>query len=170
MHGIGAACAHFGNRKAFENIQHLQDVHAARTRRRHRHDFVAAVAAAHRLSLGRLVGRERLGVDQTTPRLHRIDDLLGNRPVIESIRPIIGDQFERIRKVSLNKKIARCIGLAAWLVKIAARGGILAQSGLPRFEQTGEIVADCYAITRQCDRGLEQPPPWQLAVELVCMP
>ena len=85
----------FANRKAFENIEDLDDVRAARGRRRHRDDLMAAIGSAHRLALDRAVIGEVVEGHPSAVLAHRRDDLFGDRPLVEAIRPLRRDAVER---------------------------------------------------------------------------
>ena len=60
---------------ALQNVQHLHEMHAARGRRRHGDDIVAAIGGAHRLALAHLIAGEILarhvsGVDGARVNLY----------------------------------------------------------------------------------------------------
>ena len=64
MNIVGTFRAILPDWKMLEDIQHLDNMNAARTRGRHRDDVVATVGAPHRLTNNRLVRSQRFSVYQ----------------------------------------------------------------------------------------------------------
>ena len=83
MDGLGRAEAEARDVVAFEDVEHLRDVHAGCGGRRRPHDFPAAIIGADRLALDGLVGGEILARDEAAMRLHVVDEDVAERPVIQ---------------------------------------------------------------------------------------
>lgn len=83
----------------------LQD-DAARARRRHRDDVVAAVLELHRLAPLGLVLLEMGGHPECPRLLHLARHLVGERALVEAAR-ILRDDLERRRQVRLHELVAR---------------------------------------------------------------
>ena len=92
--GLGAARAEKADRIALEDVQDLDDVHAARGWRRHRDDLVAAVVALHRRAHHRLVAPEVVEAQMTAGAPHRGHDLLADRAAVERPLSLLRDQPE----------------------------------------------------------------------------
>ena len=96
---------------------------AAGRGRRHRDDVIAAIGSADRLALdGAIVGK----IGHRHPparRLHRGDDLLRHRPLIEASRAATGDGLERRGEVVEGDVIAGLFHAAVGLRNMRADEG-----------------------------------------------
>ena len=140
--------------EVFQNIEDLHDVNAPGRRRRHGEDLVAAIGAANRLALHRLIFRQIRFGDQPAVLLHLIRNLIGNRPLIEGIRTVFGNQFETFCEVLLHQLIALLQRLAVFpedSLAVLMIGNNFAAVG---FEVVRQRVVDDEAVARQPDGRL----------------
>ena len=82
MDGGGGAEAELCDIIAFENVEHLCDVHAGGRRRRRTQNLPAAIIGADRLALDGLVGRQILAGDEAAVLFHVIDENVAEPSVI----------------------------------------------------------------------------------------
>ena len=94
--------AHSAEVIALENVQHLNQRHAARAGRRHADDFVAAVSAAHRFTLDRLIPLKIFFGNNAAIRFHVVGESFGILALVESIATVLLNQLERVRQVFLH--------------------------------------------------------------------
>ena len=135
---------------AFEDVEHLDQVHAAGGGRRHRDDVVAAIVAAHRRAARSRGKFARSSAVMTPPRcLHGGDDLLGDRPLVEGARSVRARSPRATRRDrsapagrrgrARRRRVCR---------KIFARRGPAREPRLRARQRIGEIVLD-----RRCPRA-----------------
>jgi len=98
---VCASRAHLGDRKLFQDIQHLDDMHTTRTWRWHRDYLVATIRSAHRLTNDWLVGQERCFVHQATATLHFRAYERGRFAFVEPVRSLVSDALQRIGEIFL---------------------------------------------------------------------
>ena len=91
---------------AFEDVENLDQDHAAGGGRRHRHDVVAAIAAAHRRALDRPVVLEVLARHHAAGRAHRRGDPAGDLALVERSRAAARDRRQRLGEVALHQRRA----------------------------------------------------------------
>ena len=91
---------------SLENVQHLDQRHAARGGRRHRDDAIAAIAAGGGGALDRLVVLKILARHDATRRADGGDELVGDGAAIEPSRPLAGDCGQRVGEVALQQRRA----------------------------------------------------------------
>ena len=91
---------------AFENVEHLDQFDAARGRRRHRDDVVAAIGAAHRRALDGAVTVEIVGRHYAAGGLHGGGDFVRDRPLVEGARALARDRLERVGEIALDQAVA----------------------------------------------------------------
>ncbi len=156
---VGAAAPHLGDREVRQHIQHLQHVHATGTRRRHRHDLVAAVIGTDCFPDGRLVSGQRLPVYQPAAGFHHGDDLVGDGALVECIRALVGDQLQRGRKVRLHEALAKFVQSAIGLIEVAAGCRVAAVALLAARKLRCQVMRHHDALARELDCGLEQAAP-----------
>ena len=82
--------------EAFQYVQYLDDCRAARTGGRDRYDVVSSVCAAHRLSEVYAVVLEVLARDDALVIAHVGGYHLADAPVVERVRSLGGDGFQRL--------------------------------------------------------------------------
>ncbi len=109
-------------RIAFEDVQDFDQDRAAGRRRRHRHDVVAAIAAAQRLPVDRLIGLEIVRRHQAAGGAHARDDFLRDRALVESLGAVAGDGGERVGEVALQQGRAGSERTAVVLEENLGRG------------------------------------------------
>ena len=107
---------------AFEDVEHLDQHDAARRRRRHRDDLVAAIAAAHRPAHMRAIVLEVVRGHDAAGGLHRGGELLGDRTLVECARPALRDRFQRVGEVALHQQVAGAERIAVGLEEDLRRG------------------------------------------------
>ena len=95
-----------GDVVAFENIQHLRDVHAGGRGRRRPEDLPAAIIGADRRALDGLVGGEVFARDEAAMRLHVVDQDVAERPVIQRRCAVARDIGQRLRIFRLHHALA----------------------------------------------------------------
>jgi hypothetical protein len=100
---IGAAEAEGAKIEAFEDVEDLDEVNAARAGGRHGNDLVAAIDAANGRTQHRLVAGEVVCRHDPAGLSDRGGDALGDRAAIEAVRPPFGDALERCGKVRLDE-------------------------------------------------------------------
>src|SRR5947207_4092108 len=76
---------------ALEDVQHLHERGTTRAWRRHRDDLVAAVSAANRCALFRLVLRQILHRDESAAASHFLGQQTGCLTAVESVAPLYAD-------------------------------------------------------------------------------
>ena len=94
------------------DVEDLADRRPAGAGRRRRDDVIAAVAAAHRLALDHLIAPEILQGEDPAIGLAGRNDGLGNRPAIEGIGPVPGDELQGFCQLRLDQPVAGREGLA----------------------------------------------------------
>ena len=106
------ALLHVAHRKAFQDIQHLQQHDAAGRGQRHRDDVIAAIAAAHRRADHGLIGFEIVQRHDAAGVADRLRQLFGDRPLVKPARALFGNRRERRRQIGLHQPCrppaARC--------------------------------------------------------------
>ena len=151
------ALLHVGHRKAFEDVQRLQQHDAAGRRQRHRDDVVAAIAAAHRRADHRLIGfeivqrhdaagvanRRRPVFPRPGPR--KIRAVPARRSPTAS-RPDRSAPACRLRAATCRRRGKRSLPRPASAPAAAAMPGSV----------SAHVVGDDKAVARQLDRRLEQ--------------
>ena len=125
VHRLRRAEAQFLQRVAFEDVQHLADHHAARTRRRRRDHAVAAVVALDRRHLAGLVLIE-VGLGDDALACHAGGhDGRADRALVEAFLALVADQFQRGGQVLLHQLLTRREGRAVVQEDRARRGVLL---------------------------------------------
>ncbi len=152
MQAAGGVVPELGEIVAFEDVQDLDDMNAARRRRRHRDDIVAAIGSAHRLALNRRVGLEVFLGDEPAVPLHLIFDQLGNGPLVEPARALGGNGAERLGEVRLAKEFARLVGLAFRMLEIGLARRVGREALVAFLQRIGEPIGDRKAFLGQLDR------------------
>ena len=132
MNVFRAACAHLPNGEMLQNIQHLENVNTTRTGRWHRNDFIAVISPAQCRTRFRLVGGERLHVNEAAATAHFGGDFFCDGSFVESIRTFVCDGLKRVCKVGLDENIASLIGNAVRLIEIPTSRFVSAQTRLTR--------------------------------------
>ena len=111
----GRILAEARQRKAFENVQNLDDVDPARGRRRHRHDLMPAIGAADGRPLDGAVGGHIVETHMAARAVDRVDDLGGDRPLVEGVGAAIGDRLQGRCEIMLVEPLAaqawRAVGM-----------------------------------------------------------
>ena len=98
-------------RESRGDVEDLADRRSAGAGRRRRDDVIATVAAAHRLALDHLVVPEILQGEDSAVGLASRDDGLRDRPAIEGIGPVTGDQLQCLRQLRLDQRVTGGKGL-----------------------------------------------------------
>ena len=93
---------------AFQDVEHLDQDHAARGGRRHRHDGVTPIRAAHRPAQPRPIPCKVLAGHDAAGGLDGAHELLGDRSFVEGARAALRDCFECRGKIALDEPIAFC--------------------------------------------------------------
>src|SRR2546423_4925267 len=91
---------------ALENVEHFDERDTAGARRRHRDDFVAAVATANRSALLCLVLRQILGGDETATTLHLLGEESRGFAEVEAVASFIADAGEGASQIGLTNALA----------------------------------------------------------------
>ena len=87
---------------AFENVEHLRDVHAGGRGRRRSQNLPAAIIGADWLAFDGLVAREILAGDEAAIPLHVVDEDIAERTVIQRRLATLGDVGQRFRIFRLH--------------------------------------------------------------------
>ena len=90
-----------------EDVQHLDQRHAAGAGRRHRDDLVAAERASNRRALLRCVRREIGLRDQAAVGRHVLGDAIGDPSLVEDVGAVRRDRAQRLAEVLQHEAIAR---------------------------------------------------------------
>ncbi len=106
MHGLRGAEAERGHVVAFEDVQHLRDVHAGGRGRRRAHDLPAAIIGADRLPLDGLVGFQIRMRDEAAIGLHVVDEHIAEQAVVQRVRAVLRDIAERLGIFRLHHALA----------------------------------------------------------------
>ena len=141
-------------RIALQDIEHLDQVHAARGGRRNADDLVAAIAAAQRHALQRPIILQVLAAEDSAGIAHAVGDFLRDLALIERARPVPRDGFERAGEVGLHQPVAGREQSAVRFQEDLRRGG---KAGEPRRgarQRIRELVLDQNALAgeRDCRR------------------
>ena len=91
---------------AFQDVEHLDQHHAARGGWRHRDDVVAAIAPAHRRAQQRLVVLEIIARHDAAFGPHRRDQLVGDGAFVEGARAVAGDRRQGVGQIALHQGVA----------------------------------------------------------------
>jgi len=148
---------------SLEDVQLLDEGHAARADRRHGNDLVATVRPPHRDPLPRPIGPQVFAVDQPSVRGHLLLDERRGFPLVEPGRAALGDALERAREVGLPEGFARLVRDAV-LRELRDRGGVRLHVGQDAAQRAGEAVGHGEAVAREGDGRLHEPLPGQLPV------
>ena len=98
---------------ALQDVEHLDQRHAAGGRRRHGDDVVAAIAAAQRRALDRAIILQIVRRHDAAGAAHRGGDLLGDAALVEGARAVVGDGLQRVGEIELQQPVAFVQRLAA---------------------------------------------------------
>ena len=143
--------------RAFEDAEHLEQREAAGARRRRRDDRVVAVLAFERRALDRPVAFEIRQRDDAAVRRH----LLGKPPrrvaLVEFLRAVGRDPFQRARQFGLSERLAD-VEERAVLLEDALRLG-RCREALRSLERFGERVGNGKSLRRQLDGRRDQLGP-----------
>ena len=150
------ALLHVAQRKAFEDVQRLQQHHAAGRRQRHRDDVIAAIGAAHRRADHGLIGFQIVRRHDAAGVADRLGELFRDRPFVESARPLLGDRRQRRGEIALDQRVAFAQRRAVGARKDLRRRRPARQPPVPVRQRVGDVVGDDEAVARQRDRRLEQ--------------
>ena len=148
------ALLHVGHRKAFEDIQRLQQHDAARRRQRHRHDVIAAIVAAHRRADHRLVGFEIVCCHDAAGVGDRLHQLLGDGSFVEAARTLFDDCRQRCREIALDQ---RCRLRATACRRGERRSSSMTASARSACGKTGRVSAMSSVIVDAVGRQREAP-------------
>ncbi len=91
---------------AFEDVEHLDQDHAAGGGRGHGDDVIAAIAAAQRRALDGRIGSEILRRHHATGAAHGSGDLFSDRTLIEGARPLARNGGKGVCKIALHQRVA----------------------------------------------------------------
>ena len=93
-----------------EQLQHLNDMNATRTRWRHRDDLVAAILAGDRSAFDDAISGKVACVDQAVILLHVGNDATGDTPGVERIGPVALELAERPGEIGLSENGTFLVG------------------------------------------------------------
>ena len=135
LHGLGeqvqvggAVVSQGGQVLVFQQVEDLQDVHAAGGGRGRRHDLEVAEAAANRRPLQGAVGRQVLQRDQAVAALHLRGDAAGDLALVKTVPAAGGDLPQGPGQVGLAQDLADLIGAAVGLEVQPQRFRVAAQA------------------------------------------
>ena len=113
MDGIGGIVAEKCDWIVFENVEKLNDVHAAGTRRRHGKDIVATIGAVHRCTHHGPVVVQIVERDQTAVRRHVGGNFPGNVAAVKRIGSCSAIWPEGLRQITLHESLTtgQCGGI-----------------------------------------------------------
>ena len=143
-------------RIAFEDVEDLDQDRAAGRRRRHRHDVVAAIAAAQRLPVDRLIGLEIVRRHQAAGGAHGGHDFLRDRALVEGPRSVAGDGGERVGEVALQQGRAGAERPAVVLEENLGRGRPALQARFRARQRIRDVILDREALARETYGGCDQ--------------
>ncbi len=155
MNGLRAVVAPVAQREVRQDVEDLDHVHAAGTRRRHRDDLEAAVAAAHRHALDDLVVPQVVRGDQAAVRARLGDDGRPDGAVVERLRAVAADQLQAAGQVGVAQDVAR-VGNTAIVEEDLARALPGAEVGVLRREGARQRLAHREALACQRDGRCHQ--------------
>ena len=159
--------AHALQIERLEHVQHLDERDAARRRRRHRDDLVAAIHRAQRLADGRLVFLQVFECEDAAARLHLGDDELRRLAFVEVARVRL-DPLQRGGELGLHELLADLVVLAVALEDATA----LRERPEPldrafAAQAAREVLIHGEAFCCEQARRLDELGPRQLAVAFV---
>jgi hypothetical protein len=149
MDRVGAAGPHAGKVEPFQDVQDLDEVDAARTRRGHRDDRVAAIGAPHGLPHHGTIGGQILGRHHPAGRTHGLRDALRDDARVEGVRAGFRDRRQRVGQIGLDQPIAALQGTIAGKEDLSRGGPAPEQAGGAR-QGIGEARFHGNAVARQC--------------------
>ncbi len=147
---------------ALQNVEHLDQRHAAGGGRRHGDDIVAAIAAAHRRALDRAVILQIVRRHDAAGAAHRGRDLRGGTAFVEGARPAVGDRLQGVGEIELQQPVAFMQRLAA-VEEDAGRRGPARQPLFCMRQGVGGVVLDREALLGQAYRRRNQVGERELA-------
>ncbi len=150
-------------RESLQDVEHLDQMHAARRGRRHGDDVIAPIGAVRRLAQHRAVGFEVAARHPAARLAHRRHDLVGDRAGIEGARAVARDRLERCRQVALHQPLARPGRRAVGLEEDPGRGRPARQPRLREQERVDQVVLDRDAVARERERRRDQLGERELA-------
>ena len=109
------AAAELGEIVAFQDVQHLDQMNAAGRRRRHRHDIVAPVIAAHGHALDRTIIFQIVRRHDAAGGAHRGHDLTGDAALIECRGAVLRYGLQGVGQIKLDQPVAGLQWVAAVL-------------------------------------------------------
>ena len=150
-----------GEIESFQDVQHLNQHDAARAGRRHADDLVAAIAAAYRLALDRLVPRQVLERDDAAVVGHEIGDQPCGLAPVEAVLAVPLDAFQRPREIRLLPGVTGLVEGAVRFQEDLRRARVALPVAIQPLERIVQVPADRHAVPREVDRGLQQVLPGQ---------
>src|SRR5262249_14367136 len=152
----------------FGDVEHLHQANPAGAGRRRRVDVVTAVGAVDRRTGDGPVAVEVRPGDEPAAGLHLGDDLVGDRALVEGVRPVLGNQLERGGEVLLHQPVARLpVAAALGLAEDALQFRKLARRGDEGTDRRGVERVEGKTFLRQADGGEDDFFPGQLAEALL---
>ena len=153
VHRLRGTESEAGDIVAFENVEHLGDVHAGGRGRRRPQDFPAAIVGAYRLALHGLVGRQILAGDEAAMRLHVIDQDIAERSLVQRRLAMLRNMTQRLRIFRLHDALA---GLQRHALRQIDRRDRFVLQHLRRTvaDAFAQIGCCCIAARSVLDRGL----------------
>jgi len=165
---VCTAGPHFCNGKMFKDIQHLDNMDAAGTGRRHRGDFITSIRSAHRLPNDHLVRGQRCCIDKAAATRHFGHDQISRLATVEPLGTLLRNAIQGGRKIFLHENLARFVRHTSILVEVATRHLISAHALLSLPEQLGEVITHGDALARLLDGWLQDTLPRQAAEFAMC--
>ena len=152
MDFLGRVLAEARQRKALENVEDFDDVDAARGRRRHRDDRMAAIGAADRHPLARAIGRQIIETHVAARAIDRGDDFGGDGALVEGVGAAVGDRAQSRGEIVLVEPFAAVPGRTVGMQEHRPARRIDGKP-LGRLRQRiGEILVDDENRARKRDR------------------
>jgi hypothetical protein len=138
---------------AFEDVQHLGDVHARCGGRRRADDLPIAIAAADRRALDHAVVGEVLFGDEAAGFLHALDQQVAQRTAMKCALALLGDQGQSLAIVGLHEARA---GFQRRAIGQQSRGCqlVLHKVGGRALDAVGQVRRHREAAGGMTDRGL----------------
>ena len=165
---------HAAEIEVLQDVQHLDQHHAA-ARRLIGRNLVAAIVAPQRRVADRLPGLEVIQGQERFVLPHVVGDRLGDLARIEGVCTALGDGAQGLAIVPVDDGIAhtlrRAVGAAIERARRRREAGALevrrAAEGAVVRPPVVNVGPHGPAVLRPGDRRLDDPRPWQAAVLLV---
>ncbi len=153
---------------AFENIEHLQNRHAARARRRHCNHRAISIRADQRLAPHGFIVFKIFERHHTAVVFDRFDDRRGDPALVKNLSALLRDRFESFGQIRLPDQVA-LFGNFAIGRENAPEIGESFHAGQLAFNRNAQRRIQGEPVTREFDRPAQPASP-KKAFQNACAP